>query len=131
MRQLLSKPRKIAVLGASPDEGRPSNQITRFLINQGHDVIPVNPMAPAVAGVACAKDLPGAVERWGSPPDVVDVFRSPHHLPAIVPDVIASKASWLWLQLGVVHDESVAKALDAGLEVVADRCILVEARRLV
>lgn len=128
---LLSEPRRIAVLGASPDPARDSHRVFRVLRDAGHDVLPINPMAPDVAGTPCAKSLKDAVDRWGGPPDVVDVFRSPHHLPGIVEETIESGAKWLWLQLGVVHEAAIETALDAGLEVVVDRCIKIEMHRLV
>ncbi len=130
LQALLAEPRRIAVLGASPDASRASHRIFVHLRDRGHDVVPVNPVAPEVAGTATVPDLRAAVAHWGAAPDIVDVFRSPAHLPPIVEETIASGAKWLWLQLGVVHDEAIQAALDAGLEVVADRCILVEGRRL-
>lgn len=130
LRALLGTRRRIAVVGASPDPERASHRIFRFLHDMGHDVLPVNPVAPEVAGVACVPDLDAAKAHWGAPPEVVDVFRAPHHLPAIVAQTMDAGADWLWLQLGVVHEDAIGEALDAGLDVVVDRCILIEARRL-
>ena len=128
--ELLLTPRRIAMLGASPDASRPSHRVFVYLRRHGHDVLPVNPVAPDVEGVACVKDLAAATAHWGGPPDIVDVFRAPQHLPGIVDETIVSGARWLWLQLGVVHDGAIATALDAGLDVVVDRCIKVEHARL-
>lgn len=130
LRTLLSSPRRIAMLGASPDPTRDSNRVFKVLVDHGHDVIPVHPKADAVHGVACARSLAEATERWGSPPDVVDVFRAPDALPGIVDEVLQNGATWLWCQLGVVHDAAIQAALDGGLEVVADRCIKIEQLRL-
>ncbi len=130
MRALLGAPRKIAVVGASPNPDRASHRIFAYLQGQGHDVLPINPVADEVLGVACVPDLASAAAHWGTPPDVVDVFRAPEHLPAVVSEAMAVKATWLWCQLGVVHDEAIQRALDGGMEVVVDRCILVESGRL-
>lgn len=130
-RNLLSTPRRIAVVGASGNPDRDSHMILVFLKGQGHDVLPVNPTVDEVAGVAAVPDLATAKEHWGQPPEVVDVFRRPEHVPAVVDDTLAVGAPWLWLQFGVVHDDAIEKALEAGLEVVADRCIKVETGRLV
>jgi predicted CoA-binding protein len=127
---LLSTPRRIALLGASPDERRPSNRVFRYLLAAGHHVLPVTPVAPQVAGVPCVPDIAAAAATWGQPPEVVDVFRAPPHLPAVLDEALESGAPWLWLQLGVVHEETIERALGAGLEVVVDRCIKIEAARL-
>ncbi len=130
LRALLHKPRRIAVLGASPNSDRASHRIFRHLKGRGHDVLPVNPVAPEVDGTPTVPDLKAAVAHWGAPPDIVDVFRSPEHLPPIVEEAIESGTTWLWLQLGVVHDQAIQRALEAELEVVVDRCMLVEDQRL-
>ena len=83
-----------------------------------------------MAGVACVPDLQAAVDYWGAPPDVVDVFRAPDAVPAIVEETLRIGAPWLWLQFGVVHEAGIQAALDRGLEVVVDRCIKVETKRL-
>lgn len=130
LRDLLASPRRIAVVGASDNPARASHRIFRFLQENGHDVLPVNPVATTVAGVPCVPDLAAAFAHWGQAPDIVDVFRAPEHVPAVVQDAVEAGAPWLWLQLGVVHEEAIKSAVAAGLNVVVDRCILVEAGRL-
>ena len=125
MSRLLESSRRIAVLGASPRPDRASHQIFRYLLAAGYDAIPVTPSADEILGVACVPDLASA-----GPVDLVDVFRAPEHLPGVVDEAIASRAPALWLQLGVVHAEAIARARAAGLEVVVDRCIMVDHRRL-
>lgn len=125
MRRLLQGARRIAVVGASEKPDRPSHRIFRYLLEAGYDAIPVTPAAREVAGV---KTFPSLAEAGSV--DLVDVFRAPEHLPGVVDEAIAAAAPALWLQLGVVDDEAIAKARAAGLEVVEDRCIMVEHRRL-
>lgn len=130
IRSLLDTPRRIAVVGASDNPQRDSRRIFTYLRDKGHDVLPVNPAYDEVAGVATVPDLGAAAEHWGNPPEIVDVFRAPEHVPDVVDAAIAVEAPWLWLQLGVVHDEATQRALDAGMDVVVDRCIFQEAERL-
>lgn len=130
LRELLGTPRRIAVVGASENPARDSHRILVFLRSRGHDALPVNPVAESVAGIPAVPDLQAAREHWGAPPEVVDVFRAPEHVPGVVEQAVAVGAPWLWLQFGVVHDAAIRRALEAGLEVVVDRCIKVEANRL-
>ena len=125
MRRLLEGSRRIAVLGASPNVARDSHRIFVYLKDAGYDVIPVRPATKEVAGVSAVADLAaaGAV-------DLVNVFRAPEHLPEIVDECIRLKVPALWLQLDVVHDDAIARAREAGIEVIADRCIMVDHRRL-
>ena len=125
MRRLLEQSRRIAVLGASPRPERDSHQIFVYLREAGYEVVPVRPATREVAGVACVPDLASAM-----PVDLVDVFRAPEHLPGIVDECIHLAVPALWLQFGVVHEVAIARARAAGIEVVVDRCILVEHRRL-
>jgi predicted CoA-binding protein len=121
--------RRIAVVGASSDPGRPSYGVFRYLVGQGLDCVPVNPNEAEVAGVSAYPSLEAAVASTG-PFDLVDVFRRsalcvPHAIEAV-----ATGARWLWLQLGVVNWAAAAIAHDAGLGVVMDRCTAIEWRRI-
>lgn len=130
LRTLLERPRRIAVVGASDNPARDSRMVFRFLQAHGHDVLPVNPVADSVAGVPAVPDLEAARAHWGAPPEVVDVFRAPEHVPGVVEQALEVGAPWLWLQFGAVHDGAVRRALEGGMEVVVDRCIKVEVGRL-
>ncbi len=131
LRELLSAPRRIAVVGASPNPARDSHRIFAFLKSRGHHVLPVNPVDDEVLGVPCVPDLEAAKAAWGHAPEVVDVFRAPEHLVPIAEAAVSVGAQWFWCQFGVVNDEATQVALEAGLDVVIDRCILVETGRLV
>ena len=114
--------RTIAVVGLSSDPGRPSYDVARYLQRAGYRIIPVNPNETEVLGeraYASLRDIP-------EPVDVVDVFRRPAFVPAIVDDAIAVGAPVLWLQQGVVDTASAERARAAGLAVVMDRCMKVE-----
>lgn len=128
MRALLSSKPRIAMVGASDNPARDSNRVFRYMATHGYTQIPVNPVTPAVEGVATVPDLPAAA-KLGSI-DIVDVFRAPDQVLPIVEQAIAVKAKAIWFQLGVVNPQAIAKANAAGLQVVVDRCIKIEHARL-
>jgi uncharacterized protein len=129
IRELLHAARRIAVIGASDDPGRPSNDVFQHLIESGFDAVPVNPNVREVAGIAAFATLADAGED-GGPFDIVDVFRRPESCAAHASEAVATGAGCLWLQLGIVSWEAARIAHDGGLAVVMDRCLSVEWRRL-
>ncbi|ABF53960.1 CoA-binding protein [Sphingopyxis alaskensis] len=128
IRELLGAPRRIAVVGASPNPARPSNGVLAFLIAQGHNVIAVNPGhagktihgAPVVATLADVEP----------PAEIVDIFRNSDAAGAAVDDAIVHGAKAVWMQIGVVNEAAAKRADAAGLMVVMDRCPKVEIPRL-
>ena len=124
--QILKNSRVVAVVGLSPDPSRDSHRIAKYLKNEGFRVIPVNPNATEVLGEKAYPDLPSVPDRV----DIVDIFRRPEHVPPIVDQAIAIGAKAVWMQLGIVNEEAAQKASGAGLDVVMDRCIMVDHRML-
>ena len=122
IRNLLQEARRIAVVGSSPNPARDSHAITKYLIDAGYDVIPVNPGQEEILGRKCYPTL-SAVP---GPVDIVDIFRSPEHVPPIVEEAIAAKAKSVWMQLGVGNAAAAKRAAEAGLKVVVERCIKVD-----
>ncbi|MDA8163561.1 MAG: CoA-binding protein [Desulfobacteraceae bacterium] len=119
---ILSRYRRIAVVGLSPKEGRPSHQVARYLIDAGYTVIPVNPGHGRLLDRPCYPNLaaiPGGAE-------IVDIFRRPAEVPPIVEEAIAIGAKVIWMQEGIVHEEAARKAREAGLTVIMDRCLKVD-----
>ncbi|HEY5994034.1 MAG TPA: CoA-binding protein [Gallionellaceae bacterium] len=111
--------RTIAVVGLSPNENRPSFGVARGLQAHGYRIIPVRPLVEEVLGepaYARLEDLP-------FPVDIVEVFRAPEHVPAIVESCIKLGIPRLWLQDGVIHEEAALRAQEAGIWVVMDRCM--------
>ena len=127
--RLLAESRRIAMVGASPSPARPSHGVMQYLIEQGYEVVPINPNADQVLGVSSYPTLEDAVAATG-PFDVVDVFRRPEHATAIARSAVATGAGALWLQLGVVNWDAAQIAHDGGLAVVMDRCTAIEHRRV-
>jgi len=124
--ELLKTSRTIAVVGLSGKRFRPSYGVAEYMQRNGYRIIPVNPSEQSVLGEAGYPDLDSIPE----PVDIVDIFRRPEFVPAIVEAAIRTRARAVWMQEGVVHDEAAARAEAAGLFVVMDRCILKEHRRL-
>ena len=126
VRDILATSRTVAVVGCSPDPSRDSHEIATLLASRGHRVIPVNPTCDEILGRRCWPDLRAIPE----PVEMVDVFRRPEHVAAVVDEAIAIGARILWLQLGVIDEDAALRARAAGLTVVMDRCPAIEYRRI-
>ncbi len=125
IKSILEESKTVAVVGLSPREERDSHRVAKYLQSQGYRIIPVNPNADEVLGERSYPDLASIPE----PIDVVDVFRRSEAVPEIVEEAIKVGAKTVWMQEGVVHEEAAARAREAGLQVVMDRCMMVEHRR--
>jgi predicted CoA-binding protein len=124
IRRLLSRARNVAMVGLSADETRPSYFVAIYLKQEGYRIFPVNPRyaGKLILGRLVYTSLREVPEHI----DVVDVFRKPSEVPAIVEDAVAIGADALWMQLGVVNQEAADRARAAGLTVVMDRCMKIE-----
>lgn len=129
LRAMLADARTVAVVGASPNPDRTSHHIVAWLLQHTpYTAIPVNPVAAGqtiegVEIVASLDDIVGDI-------DIVDVFRRGELTPEVAQAAVERGAKNVWLQLGVMSDESRAIADDAGLGFVQNRCIKVEYARL-
>lgn len=126
MAGLLGSARTIAVVGLSSKRYRASHGVAEYLQKAGFRIIPVNPQETEVLGEKCYPDL----DAVPGPIDIVDIFRRSECVPPIVEAAIRKGAKAVWMQEGVIHEEAAAAARAAGMEVVMDRCILKEHRRL-
>lgn len=126
--ELLANARIIAMVGASDRPERPSNQVMKFLQEQGYRVIPVNPTITGehVHGEYVWREL----AQIGEPIDIVDIFRRSSEVGPIVDQAIAVGAKAVWMQLGVVDEAAAMRAEAAGLKVVMDHCPKIEILRL-
>jgi predicted CoA-binding protein len=121
----------IAVVGCSATPGKAAHDVPAYLQRQGYEIVPVNPHRDEVLGREAADSLADVSERV----DLVDVFRPSEEVSGIVDAVIErvegrGDVQGLWLQLGIRDDAAAARARDAGLTVVQDRCLKVEHGRL-
>ena len=127
LRQALLGARNIAVVGLSDNPSRPSYGVARYLQSQGYRIIPVNPNITEVLGEQAYPDLisiPDVV-------DMVDIFRRSDQVALHVDEAITKGVLTIWMQIGVVDQESARRAREAGITVIMDRCALVEHQRLV
>jgi predicted CoA-binding protein len=127
IRDVLTRTRRIAVVGASNKPERPSYEVMRFLIARGFEVTPVN---PGLAGQEILGRKVVATLAEAAPLDMVDLFRNAAEVAAPVAEAIRLGAKTIWMQLGVVNEDAAAKAGAAGLTVIMDRCPAIEMPRL-
>ncbi len=117
-----------AVVGLSPDPSRDSHRVARFLLDHGREVVPVNPACSDILGRRCHARL--ADVPAGAGVQVVDVFRRSEHAGRHVDEAIELGAEAVWMQLGVIAPDAAARGRAAGLDVVMDRCPVIEWPRL-
>lgn len=121
LRLLLGQAETIAVVGLSTDPRRPSHRVAAYLQAHGYTIVPVNPHVDAVLG---ERAFPTLLDIPPSRPiDVVDVFRRPEATPDVARDAVAIGARVLWLQEGIVNEEAMRIAQDAGMEIIMGVCI--------
>jgi hypothetical protein len=125
--QTADKPKTIAVIGLSGNPAKPSNYVPTYMQKHGYKIYPVNPSVPEVLGEKSYATLSDLVAA-GHKPDVVDVFRLPKFIPAIVDEMLQLGLKNIWVQLGIVNVEAATRAEAGGIHVVMDRCIMVEHR---
>jgi predicted CoA-binding protein len=126
LRRILAQAKSIAVVGLSAHWYRPSYFAAKYMQDRGYRIIPVNPSYSEVLGQRCYPNL-GAVP---GPVDVVDCFRKAEDIMPIAREAVAKGARVLWMQLGIRNDAAARIALDAGLDVVMDRCVKIEHARI-
>ena len=128
IRELLTRTTVWAVVGCSPNPRRDSHRIARLLQSHGYRVIPVNPAVQELLGERCYESITAIPAAEGV--EVVDIFRRPDKAGGHVDEAIAAGVRGVWLQLGVVDEAAAQRALDAGLQVVMDRCPAIELPRM-
>jgi len=125
---LLSRVRTIAVVGIKAGADDDAHRVPRYLQQHGYRILPVSPKLESVLGERCVPSLAQLPE----PPDLVNLFRAPAHVPAHADEVLAlsRKPLAVWMQLGISHPGARAKLETAGVAVIEDRCLMVEHARL-
>ena len=117
--KILREYRRIAMVGASANPERDSYQVASYLMEHGYHVIPVNPNAQEILGKTSYPDLASIPEQV----EVVNIFRRPEEVVPIVDEAIKIGAKVVWMQKGIINEEAAARAKDAGLLVVMDKCM--------
>ncbi len=117
--------RTIAVIGLSDNPSKPSHYVSAYMQQHGYKIYPVNPSIESVLGEKSYKSLSELPVK----PDVVNVFRVPSLIPAIVDEMLMLGLQDIWVQQGIVNMEAAQRAEEGGIHVVMDRCIMIEHRR--
>ncbi len=130
LRDILKRTRRIAVVGVSMNEIRPSFYVARYLKLKKFDVIPVNPVHEGKT--AFGTTVIGSLSEIEGGVDMVDIFRRPEHVPEIVDEALNRfpDLKTIWMQIGVWHEEAAETARARGVEVVMNRCPKIEYQRL-
>jgi uncharacterized protein len=130
MRALLERTKRIAVLGIKTgDDFPPAYYVPQYAQRAGYEIVPVPVYFPDVTEILGEKvyrrlvDIPGEI-------DMVNVFRRSHDIPPHVDDILAKRPKSVWFQLGIRHDDVAKQLSDAGIDVVQDRCLLVELKKI-
>ena len=126
LRRILKENSTIAVVGLSANWYRPSFFAAKYLQDHGYSIIPVNPNYEEILGCECYPSL----EKIPQSVDVVNVFQRPDVVMPIAKSAVSINAKVLWLQIGVINEQAVNVATQAGLDVVVDRCMKIEHARL-
>jgi hypothetical protein len=126
VRRILKTSKTVAVVGLSDKPDRDSHRVAAYLQQRGYRIVPVNPNVATVLGERAYSRL----REVPVPVDVVDIFRKPDAVPEIVEDAIAIGARVIWMQEGIAHNAAADRARAAGLEVVMNKCMLKELRKL-
>jgi predicted CoA-binding protein len=124
---LLNQYQHIAMVGLSGNPFRPSHFAAVYMLAEGYDIIPINPREAEILGRKCYPSLGEAAKEHVI--EIVDIFRNPKEVPPIVEEAIVVGAKVVWMQLGIVNEAAAQRALEAGLDVVMDRCVKLEHAR--
>lgn len=125
--QILSAAKNIAVVGLSPDESKPSNEVAKFLIERGFNVFPIYPKFDEILGRKVYRNLTQIDEDI----DIAVMFRKGEFASELVKDAIKKGVKTLWLQLGITNDAAGAIARENGINFMQDKCIKIELKGLV
>jgi predicted CoA-binding protein len=126
IREILNSANTLAVVGISSHDSRPGYTVPAYMQSQGYRIVPVNPYLKERLGEKAYPDL----RSIPVPVDVVLIFRRSKETLPFVKQAIEIGAKAVWMQLGVVNHDAARKAREAGLDVVMDKCIAIEHRRL-
>lgn len=125
--EIVRSARIIAIVGLSPDASRPSHGVGTYLLAQGYRILPVTPRGGTILGQPVFPDLRAAATAVAPDPiDIVDVFRRPEFIAALLPDLLAIRPKLVWLQVGIRDDATATRLEAAGISVVQDHCLAVE-----
>jgi predicted CoA-binding protein len=128
LRQILLETRSIAVVGIKAKPSEDAFRVPQYLQQQGYRIVPVSPKLESVLGEPAVTGL----DQAPAPIDLVNLFRASDHIPGHADEILAMspRPRAVWMQLGIRHEAAAARLRAAGIQVVQDRCIMVDHRRL-
>jgi predicted CoA-binding protein len=129
IRRLLERTRTVAVLGVKVESGVPANYVPAYALHAGYDIIPVPVYYPDVKKIF-GRDVYRKLADVPVGIDLVNVFRRPRDIPQHLDDILAKRPKAVWFQSGIRNDEVAEALAKAGINVVQDRCLMVELRRM-
>ncbi len=118
--------KKVAVIGMSKNSSKAAHYVPKYLDDQGFEIIPVNPTAERILDKKCFSDVSDVPDQI----DIIDVFRPSDQVMSVIENAIKKKPKVIWLQEGIHNEKAEQMAKDAGIDVVFNRCMLAEHRRL-
>jgi predicted CoA-binding protein len=122
---ILQRTKRIAIVGISPKESRDSNRVARYLMEQGYDIVPVNPGQREILGKTCFKTL----KDIPYPVDMANLFLNPARVPPVVDQAIEKTVPVIWMQERVVHNEAAHRARKKDIHVIMNLCIMKEHKK--
>lgn len=127
IRKIFEDCKSIAIIGLSPDETKASNMVARYLLSKGYKIIPIYPKEETILGEKVYRSLSEVSDRV----DMVDMFRKPEIADTLVEEAIKrGDVKYFWLQLGIVNDAAIKKAIEAGMIGIQNKCTKIEHQRL-
>lgn len=127
IRKIFEDCKSIAIIGLSPDETKASNMVARYLLSKGYKIIPIYPKEEMILGEKVYRSLSEVSDRV----DMVDMFRKPEIADTLVEEAIKrGDVKYFWLQLGIVNDAAIKKAIEAGMIGIQNKCTKIEHQRL-
>jgi predicted CoA-binding protein len=127
IRKIFEDCKSIAIIGLSPDETKASNMVARYLLSKGYKIIPIYPKEEMILGEKVYRSLSEVSDRV----DMVDMFRKPEIADTLVEEAMKrGDVKYFWLQLGIVNNAAIKKAIEAGMIGIQNKCTKIEHQRL-
>ena len=127
IRKIFLESETIAVVGCSSNPEKPAHYVPKYLQQNGYKIIPINTTAEEILGEKCYKKISDVKEKV----DIIGIFRPSKECLEVVNDSLKIKPKLIWMQSGIVNEDVKKLAEEQGIQVVMDRCMMVEHRKLV
>jgi predicted CoA-binding protein len=126
--RVIADTRRIAVLGIKMEPDKPAHYVPKYAQHAGFEIVPVPVYYPEATEMLGAR-VYRSVASVPDDVDMVNVFRRSEDVAAHVDDILTKRPKSVWMQLGIRNDEAAERFARAGIDVIQDRCLMVELRR--